>query len=251
MPIPSDFLPPLLGVANGVVVSQEEDMDYEDGEYKSPEQIDADLVTLSTLPPSRWKSLINLDLIKKRNKPKEPPKTYVAPFFMSSMTAATDQNGPTTSEGSALSKPEQPTTSSRILNINSGIELSDFATKLSTPAKTPSDYMDLCKMLGEMGPSRIDNEITSLGPLVGGSIALMKNFIALIANILKTNMYFETTQAYLSVFIDKHGDTIQKNDELLWALEEVLCHLSSRVNELGDYVTNIMSFTDYVKSSLF
>lgn len=32
--------------------------------YKSPEQLSADLVTLSTLPDSKWRNLLNLDLIR-------------------------------------------------------------------------------------------------------------------------------------------------------------------------------------------
>ncbi|XP_073143979.1 U3 small nucleolar RNA-associated protein 21 homolog [Henckelia pumila] len=43
----------------------------------------SDLVTLSLLPKSRWQSLINLDIIKARNKPIEPPKKpEKAPFFL-------------------------------------------------------------------------------------------------------------------------------------------------------------------------
>ena len=33
-------------------------------EYISPEQLDENLVTLSMLPESRWRNLVNLDLIK-------------------------------------------------------------------------------------------------------------------------------------------------------------------------------------------
>ena len=41
------------------------------------------LVTLSTLPKSRWHNLQNLDIIKQRNKPTEPPKQpKQAPFFL-------------------------------------------------------------------------------------------------------------------------------------------------------------------------
>ena len=83
----------------------EEDMeeDFFESDYKSPEQISSELVTLSLLPESRWKSLIHLDVIKvfscfefffpinffvfvslkMRNKPKEPPKApKAAPFFL-------------------------------------------------------------------------------------------------------------------------------------------------------------------------
>lgn len=42
-----------------------------------------DLVTLSLLPKTQWQSLINLDIIKVRNKPTEPPKKpEKTPFFL-------------------------------------------------------------------------------------------------------------------------------------------------------------------------
>jgi hypothetical protein len=34
--------------------------------YKSPEQLANELITLSQLPESRWKNLINLDIIRVR-----------------------------------------------------------------------------------------------------------------------------------------------------------------------------------------
>jgi hypothetical protein len=38
-----------------------------DEKYKSPDQISSELITLSLLPGSRWKSLLHLDVIKVRN----------------------------------------------------------------------------------------------------------------------------------------------------------------------------------------
>jgi U3 small nucleolar RNA-associated protein 21 len=38
-----------------------------DDKYKSPDQISSELITLSLLPESRWRSLLNLDVIKVRN----------------------------------------------------------------------------------------------------------------------------------------------------------------------------------------
>jgi U3 small nucleolar RNA-associated protein 21 len=41
------------------------------------------LITLSGLPPGHWKNLFHLELVKERNKPKEPPKKPPsAPFFL-------------------------------------------------------------------------------------------------------------------------------------------------------------------------
>lgn len=40
-------------------------------------------MTLSLLPKSRWQTLLNLETIKARNKPKEPVKAHeAAPFFL-------------------------------------------------------------------------------------------------------------------------------------------------------------------------
>ncbi|GIX90960.1 WD repeat-containing protein 36, partial [Caerostris extrusa] len=52
-------------------------------EFKSPEQIAEEIVTLSQVPKSHWLNLLDLDTIKRRNKPKQPvqvPKN--APFFL-------------------------------------------------------------------------------------------------------------------------------------------------------------------------
>lgn len=46
--------------------SNDSDAEMIDLEYKSPDQISSELITLSSLPTSRWKNLLNLDLIKVR-----------------------------------------------------------------------------------------------------------------------------------------------------------------------------------------
>lgn len=49
------------------------------------DQLSADMMTLSLVPKSRWQTLLHLDLIKERNKPKEAPKLpEKAPFFLPS-----------------------------------------------------------------------------------------------------------------------------------------------------------------------
>lgn len=81
-----------------VVIDSDEDVevievDVEDKQQikhslKEPkqEQLDPFLVTLSGIVPSRWANLPNLELIRKRNKPIEPPKKPAnAPFFLPSV----------------------------------------------------------------------------------------------------------------------------------------------------------------------
>lgn len=47
------------------------------------DQLSSELVTLTLLPRTKWQTLINLETITARNKPKEPPKApEQAPFFL-------------------------------------------------------------------------------------------------------------------------------------------------------------------------
>jgi U3 small nucleolar RNA-associated protein 21 len=54
--------------------------------YLTPDQLSGELLTLSLLPRSKWQTLLNLEVIKARNKPKEAPKApKQAPFFLPSL----------------------------------------------------------------------------------------------------------------------------------------------------------------------
>jgi U3 small nucleolar RNA-associated protein 21 len=70
----------LTPVANEGEIQVEEDVQGSDGPVIAKEQ---GLITMSGLPPAHWKNLFHLDLVKERNKPKEPPKKPPsAPFFL-------------------------------------------------------------------------------------------------------------------------------------------------------------------------
>ncbi|GLD95882.1 hypothetical protein PINS_up004560 [Pythium insidiosum] len=65
-----------------------------DDDKKDVTPLDASLITLSTAPRAFWETLFHLELIKKRNKPIEPPKApEKAPFFL--QTARKDDVTPT------------------------------------------------------------------------------------------------------------------------------------------------------------
>ncbi|RLN38104.1 hypothetical protein BBJ28_00017445 [Nothophytophthora sp. Chile5] len=83
---------PQLSVA-GVDEEAKEEGETEETE-EGAEPLDTSLITLSTAPRALWQSLFNLELIKKRNKPIEPPKApEQAPFFL--QTARKDEVHPT------------------------------------------------------------------------------------------------------------------------------------------------------------
>ena len=65
-PLPTDYQP-IVEMLPGVTVDESEQevpSEEVDDAYKSADQLGLELVTLSLLPESRWKSLLHLDIIK-------------------------------------------------------------------------------------------------------------------------------------------------------------------------------------------
>lgn len=65
-PLPADYQPTETTLPGVTAEDSEEEAEPEevDDAYQSAEQLGAELVTLSLLPESRWKSLLHLDVIK-------------------------------------------------------------------------------------------------------------------------------------------------------------------------------------------
>lgn len=60
----------------------DEDVDIE-GVYNTVDQLSNKMLTMSLVSKSKWMTMLNLEAIKQRNKPKEPPKApEKAPFFL-------------------------------------------------------------------------------------------------------------------------------------------------------------------------
>ncbi|KAF8831110.1 hypothetical protein HHX47_DHR1000096 [Lentinula edodes] len=77
-------LPSMQGVAEGEEsLSPLETLTAQADVFSTPPKLDGDLITLTLLPRSKWQTLLNLEIIQQRNKPKEPPKApEKAPFFL-------------------------------------------------------------------------------------------------------------------------------------------------------------------------
>ncbi|GAO16837.1 hypothetical protein UVI_02053750 [Ustilaginoidea virens] len=78
------------GLLEGAFEDDKEGADHDDTTIApSADQLSSELMTLSLVPKSRWQTLLHLDLIKERNKPREAPKApEKAPFFLPSTTGA-------------------------------------------------------------------------------------------------------------------------------------------------------------------
>uniref|UniRef100_UPI00398F518B WD repeat-containing protein 36 isoform X2 n=1 Tax=Pristiophorus japonicus TaxID=55135 RepID=UPI00398F518B len=201
-PLPADYQPSVI-MLPGMCQQQEletsdkeEEVEGQMIEYDSSEQLGEQLVTLSLLPESRWKNLLNLDVIKKRNKPKEPPKVPKSvPFFIPTVPglvphfAAAEQQ---TAEGQ-----------SKVVNLGILAQKTELYMQLEGALNT-SNYDHAVKLLKRMGPSNIDIELRGLAPEGGGSLDVMQSFLQMISYMLGTKRDFELAQAYLALYLKVH-----------------------------------------------
>ncbi|KAI9886830.1 MAG: hypothetical protein M1823_001329 [Watsoniomyces obsoletus] len=136
-----------------------------DGFHTSAEQLSRDLTSLSLAPRSRWQTLLQLDLIRERNKPKEPPKAPErAPFFLPSLgassqdpliSAQTEQRG----DGERLSIAER----SRIMKMaRERGGTGRLFTRLLHEGYQSGNFDPFIDNLKSLSPSSADLEIRSL-----------------------------------------------------------------------------------------
>ena len=193
------------------------------------EPLSSDLVTLSFMPRSKWQTLLNLDTIRARNKPKEPPKApEAAPFFLPTLPGLETRFD----IGEKATEPAA--------NM-SGVRLSDFESeftrRLSTVETDQSSFFDYMKALP---PSALDLEIRSII-----SLEHLGAMIRVLLAQLQSHQDFEAMQAILSVFLAVHADVLLANEELrpgLARLKAAQEKESGRLLELVSYALGTLSF---------
>ena len=221
--------------------------------YKSPEQLSDELITLSTLPTSRWKNLINLDLIKKRNKPIEPlEKPKDAPFFLPVTLGLNPQFDfgleNKRKEGEGQSK-------SRI--INQLVAFTEFGEVLFNAGIGDKDYRPVLEKLKEMGPSAIDMEIRSLDslPPVNSGIDVRKPilllfFLEAVDQLLCLSTDFELLNSYLALFLKAHGDLLIKYPTYIKKAQSILDKLEASWDRIDRLFAENTSVLNYIRSAI-
>lgn len=218
------------------IEEDEEGGEFINENYHTPAQIDDNLISMSKLTEAKWKNLLSLDVIKKRNKPKEAPKNpKQAPFFLPTVAGldiAFDVN-----------KEALEDDSSRIKSSTNTENLTTFGTVLKKSSEI-EEYTNAVSHFMTLNPSMIDYEIKSLAPLGGGSIVLMEKFLKMIIQILSTNLNFELAQSYLALFLKCHEEVIAENEILIETLEDVekiQTESWARIEEKLFYSTGVVS----------
>ncbi|NWS98442.1 WDR36 protein, partial [Mionectes macconnelli] len=245
-PLPADYEPSLVTLPSTCPV-QDEDMSGEEEpcdemiEYVSPEQLEEQLVTLSSLPESRWKNLLSLDVIKKKNKPREPPKVpKAAPFFIPTVPGLIPRYIPPEEEKDAQSK---------VVNLGVLAQKSDFYIHLEEALST-NEYKVPLDLLKRLGPSNTEVELRGLAPEGGGSMEVMLSFLRMIGMMLSKKYNFELAQAYLALFLKLHLKILSSEPNLLEELSKLSVQLEETWIHLQTLFNQSLCVLTYMKSAL-
>ncbi|KAE8285577.1 WD repeat-containing protein 36 T-cell activation WD repeat-containing protein [Larimichthys crocea] len=243
-PLPADYQPTVETLPGATAEESEQEVTSEevDDVYKSADQLGAELVTLSQLPESRWKSLLHLEAIKRRNKPVAPPAApAAAPFFLPTVPGLMPRF--------TLPVATKQETQSKLLRWGSLCQRSEFSVELES-ALSEQNFDRPLRLLKDCGPAALSIELASLTPEGGGANSLLFAFIHMIDSMLSSGRDFDLAHAYLALFLKLHLRSLSQDAVAMAAL----CHLSSRLEmgwaELRASFDQSLCLLSYTKSAL-
>jgi len=202
------------------------------------DQLSQDIMSLSLIPRSRWQTLLHLDVIKQRNKPKEPPKApEKAPFFLPSLENARASDTPANEETQVTAADR-----SRVRKMDRNGADSQFTTLLRLGGES-GDYEPIISHLKTLSPAAADIEIRSLNPLQ--PYIELTLFVSALTNRLRQRRDYELVQAWMAVFLRIHGEVVTQDERLVEALKEWRAEQETeakRLNGLVGYCAGVVGF---------
>ncbi|CAH0521881.1 unnamed protein product [Peronospora belbahrii] len=226
---------------------------------ESSDPLDASLITLSMAPRAFWQSLFNVELIKKRNKPIEPPKApEQAPFFL--QTARKDDVHPTfvpivpNNAGETDDKEdvtlkgwgdddeawvdndkkgdaEATTSSTRIIKtegmVTSRCKLATLLIKAVQKEKDEDDidsrFNEVMAYIQSLSASGVDVEMSTLcmGDFDEEGKKLLGFFLEFLREEMHTRRNFQVLQAYLNRFLKLHDELLVVDSVLLAQVDKL------------------------------
>ncbi|KAM3163906.1 U3 small nucleolar RNA-associated protein 21 [Lachancea thermotolerans] len=227
------------------------------GHYASVDQVSSDLITLSLGPRNKLQTLLNLDVIRQRSKPIEPPKKpEKAPFFLQ-LTGekvgddTSVRENVATQDASELEKQrgvqnKQAEAEDKLMKhkpIVASFE-SQF-TKLLREGSLDKSYSQFLDQLINLSPASVDLEIRSLNSFEPFHEIIW--FLEALTEGLLSNKNFELYEAFMSLLMKAHGDVIHTNNQnegLSAALRnwQEVHALKDRLDDIIKYCSSVANF---------
>jgi U3 small nucleolar RNA-associated protein 21 len=205
------------------------------------DQLSAELITLSRTPRSKWRTLVNLDIIQERNKPiKAPEQPKAAPFILPTLPGVEPKFVATTEGENADGD------SSRIIDMSKLRPKTKFVVALEAAVDAESSDQsvgDLVKLIEAMTPSNIDFEIRSLSQ--EDDCNEFKMVMKFILAAIRTNASFEVIESILNVFLKVHGDVVAREASLQELAKEIRREQSQSWSRLQDLMHQNLCLISY------
>ncbi|KAJ4810553.1 Transducin family protein / WD-40 repeat family protein [Rhynchospora pubera] len=218
------------------------------------------LVTLSLLPRSQWQSLTNIDIIKARNKPVEPPKKpEKAPFFLPSIPSLSGEI--TFKTDTDASTEVRDVKSNGQTNGTKKIDLSSQFVKLLQKFAEENNFSEFTKYLKGLSPSSLDMELRMLQILEEdddlevlekkpefASISLLLDYFI---HEISVRNNFEFIQALIKLFLKIHGETVRQHSELQDKVRKLLEVQSSVWQRIDKMFQNTRCMVTFLSNAQF
>jgi U3 small nucleolar RNA-associated protein 21 len=224
--------------------------DVETGVYNTADQLSDKLLTMSLVPRTRWQTLLNLDVIRARNKPKEAPKApEKAPFFLPSLEKGTPnpmaESHALTSATEAQRAAEEAAAlaadRNRIMRVDPNIATGESQFTLILRSGDQEKLLDHLRILP---PSSADLEIRSLQE------DELATFVRALTQRLRSRKDFELVMTWMNVFLKCHGEMVAAGEVqgLREALETWRAVLSAEQSRLSGRVGFCLGVAEFLRS---
>lgn len=178
-------------------------------------QLSSDLLKLSLTPKVRWQTLLHIDAIKSRNKPKEPPKTpQVAPFFLPSI----DRDRSTLGLERATTLQEQGVGSHISVKSNLFFAGNSIISRLLADFQTTHNVEPMVLYLSSLPPSAADTAVRALQQ--EPPYTELIRFVQLLIELLNQRQSYDLAQTWMAVFLRCHSSAIPESEALNDSLDK-------------------------------
>lgn len=229
-----------------VDAAAEEEVEEDQDETAVPvmDQLSEGITTLSLVPKARWQTLLHLDVIRARNKPKEAPKApEKAPFFLPSTTQAETSKALVTPSAEPTSRISSSALASR---SSAATATSEFTRRLAQAAET-RDYSPVLAHLSSLPPSAADVAIRTLDTT--SPYDELRTFIEALISRLEERRDYELVQAWMSVFLRLHGDVVVQDEQLVSLLRKWQDEAKRERERVGGLVGYSVGVVGWVRSA--
>eukprot|EP00178_Gracilaria_changii_P009024 TRINITY_DN267_c0_g3_i1.p1 TRINITY_DN267_c0_g3~~TRINITY_DN267_c0_g3_i1.p1 ORF type:complete len:995 (+),score=158.07 TRINITY_DN267_c0_g3_i1:6574-9558(+) len=209
--------------------------------YGNESPLSDEIITLSTMPTSKWTVLSNLQAIKERNKPIEPAKkAESAPFFIptkKSLHMEFDLN-----EGKKATSGIQE----KIRRVDmDGNEDEGWMNGTVGKLMLEERFDDATRVLNTLDASGVDMEIRTMN-----GRKTLRNAAKFFKTRVRSTQGFEITQAHLGVFLRAHGGEFAKEQEGRDLLQELLDEQRQGWERLRELFDSVLSLSAHFSGQL-